>query len=298
MSARFFGKSEQPLFGIFHPARGRSGSNNNVLICPPLGHEFVRTHWALRNLASKLSRKGMNVFRFDYRGTGDSSGEIENVTSLQQLVDDATSAAIELLETVNEPNAKLSIIGLRMGGVIGALAANELSEDHVVADNVLCWDCPRDGATYLSELRSMHRRMVDLWSSKIETENSDSHEEILGFRFSRSVLNEIEQYQAENLPSHYLNKLTAVNSSNASAAWANLDAESVSEEDAEWSLVTTEDPSDWDDLNYIEEAWLPTHGSANVVDLLSQPTPKRTSQRSSQTNTQTTSANKVPVGAK
>ena len=295
MSARFFGKSKQPLFGIFHPARGRSAAKYNVLICPPLGHEFVRTHWALRNLASKLSRKGVNVFRFDYRGTGDSSGEIEDVASLQDFVSDATYAAVELLETVNDPKAKLRIVGLRMGGVIGALAAQELAEDQVVADRILCWDSPFNGAAYLSELRSMHSRMVDLWSSKIETVNSATHEEILGFRFGRSLLKDIESYDAENLPFHYLSNLTAVNSSNDSLGWANLPDGSVSQDKANWSVTTTEDPSDWDDLNYIEEAWLPIHGSTSVVDLLTQPI--SAPRRFAGTNSTSTNANTAPVGA-
>lgn len=270
MSARFFGRSEQPLFGTFHPARGRGGAKRCVLLCPPLGHELIRSHWAIRNLAAKLTRKGINVFRFDYRGTGDSAGDIEDVASLQELVEDALTAAVELLDTVNDPSPKLSFAGLRLGGVVAAMAAKQLADNQLFADATLCWDCPRDGETYLRELRAMHGRMIDLWTSKVATEKTETHEEILGFRYQSSLLKDIQQFRADDVPHLDRGELQAIVSGETGDRWHDAPAH--------WSVVQTDDPSDWSDLNYIEEAWLPIDGSSKMVELLqpeSQPRPSK-----------------------
>ena len=45
--------------------------------CQPLGHEYIRAHRTFNQLAAGLARAGFPVLRFDYSGTGDSSGADE-----------------------------------------------------------------------------------------------------------------------------------------------------------------------------------------------------------------------------
>ena len=79
MNLHFFGDSDAPLFGAHHPAR-RKSTGKAVVICPPIGHEYGRTHWMLRLLSAQLAREGVHVLRFDYFGTGDSGGFVEDLS--------------------------------------------------------------------------------------------------------------------------------------------------------------------------------------------------------------------------
>ena len=65
-----------------------------AVLCAPWGQEYMRTHRALRQLATQLDRAGIHVFRFDYFGTGDSSGDSDAGTPLR-WIEDIRSAADE-----------------------------------------------------------------------------------------------------------------------------------------------------------------------------------------------------------
>lgn len=245
MHPRYFRKIDRPLFAVFHPARGRSESASNVLMCPAIGHEYIRSHWALRSLASNLSRESMNVLRFDYLGIGDSANDMPDVESLDTWVADTCDAAVELLDEVGKSDKPISIIGLRLGAAIATLAASRLADDGVDT-NLILWEPVINGNHFLTELRTMHQQMLDLWVAKVSTENSDSHEEILGFRYTRSLLREIEALNLLETP--------APASAMVRAYTSNTD-----EKTPDWftNVNRTDDKYDWGDANYIEEAWLP-----------------------------------------
>jgi alpha/beta superfamily hydrolase len=84
--AFFFGPGNQQVFATYHPAAGGGGQVLTV-ICPPLFSDYMRTQLALRELAISLAERGQHVLRFDYRGTGDSIGEIGEVTVSNWLED-------------------------------------------------------------------------------------------------------------------------------------------------------------------------------------------------------------------
>jgi len=146
-----FGKSKSPLFGIHHPptatGAGRPGA---VLLCNPFGQEAIRAHRIYSVLAQKLSRLGLHVFRFDYTGTGDSSGEVEDGGQAQWL-DDIIEAHDELAATA-EVN-RIAWVGLRYGATLAVLAAEKVARP--LAD-VILWDPVVNGAAYVSELLEMH----------------------------------------------------------------------------------------------------------------------------------------------
>ena len=49
MEAMFFGQSTAPLYGVYHPANLSSDRMEGIVICPPFGQEYMRSHRALRN---------------------------------------------------------------------------------------------------------------------------------------------------------------------------------------------------------------------------------------------------------
>ena len=187
MTPYFFGQTQQQLFGALHHApKSKSAAHRTVVICPPIGQEYIRTHWSLRLLARQISRKGINVLRMDYRGIGDSAGLNEATTSIKQWHQDVHSAIDFACEKTDSQNVML--IGLRYGGAIASAVAAESSN----VNSLILWEPVIDTAAYLQSLRTMHKQMTDLWVTKIKTPNDNEQEEILGSRYSRQLLQEIQ----------------------------------------------------------------------------------------------------------
>jgi alpha-beta hydrolase superfamily lysophospholipase len=70
-SARSTGRT---LFG-WYDAPTRGSARGGILLCNPVGDDSVRAHRPLRHLAQRLANEGFAVLRFDYDGTGDSTGD-------------------------------------------------------------------------------------------------------------------------------------------------------------------------------------------------------------------------------
>ncbi len=68
-----------------------------VVLCYPIGQEYIRSHRAIYQLAVRLSQAGFHVLRFDYFGCGDSEGDFEE-GSLAQWTSDIHSAIAEIQE--------------------------------------------------------------------------------------------------------------------------------------------------------------------------------------------------------
>ena len=157
-----------------------------AIICPPIGQEYIRTHWALRQLAFQLARKGIHVLRMDYHGMGDSAGSIEQVESLHCWTQDIEQAIAHLQEVSGAANTML--IGQRFGACLAA----EVARSSPTVNSLVLWEPIVDGQSYIDQLRKIHHQMLDLWVCKMETPNDDQIEEILGYQFSRSLVSEIE----------------------------------------------------------------------------------------------------------
>ncbi|MEZ6088490.1 MAG: alpha/beta hydrolase [Pirellulaceae bacterium] len=260
MNTHYFGSSQQPLLGIHHPPRLGTSRDHAVLICAPIAHEHLRTHWALRLLAQRLAREGFDVMRFDYTGIGDSYASTEEVDSLHRWVDDVQLATDDLL--AESGCSRLSMIGLRFGTVLAMLAARDpLSVDHLIL-----WEPVLDGEDYLRQLRHMHDRMIDLWVCPVTTQDDDLGEEILGFTYPRALLNEIAAIDTVKL-SPDCNRLTIIDGQGESPTdVAKRLTNAKRSFSCPTSVVEAIDRSDWDDLRQIETAWLPAHSQTVVIN--------------------------------
>lgn len=142
MNPFFFGRSDRPLFGAYSPARPASENSRSVLLCYPVGSEYMRAHRAFRQLNTLLNRAGMNVFRFDYSCTGDSAGAGEEAT-VEEWLEDIDWAMDELMD--NALSDSISILGLRWGATLAALACRERDE----VDHLVLWDPVVSGESYV-----------------------------------------------------------------------------------------------------------------------------------------------------
>ncbi len=147
MNPFFFGRSQRPLFGIYHPPK--SGAKPiGVVLCPPIGQEYMRTHRALRQLALQLNKAGVHALRFDYSGIGDSAGDNTDA-ALDTWIDDTRSAIDELKDTAGLRS--VCLVGIRLGASVAYLAAM----DRMDVDAVVLWDPVVNGRDYVAELLSL-----------------------------------------------------------------------------------------------------------------------------------------------
>ena len=144
MNPVFFGSSERPLFGVYHPPKAKQARKTGIVLCYPMGQEYMRAHRAFRQLALGLQRAGFHVLRFDYSGTGDSGGEGTSGT-MARWAEDVATAIDELKETAEV--SRVSLVGLRLGAALSALAAASRTD----IEAVVMWDPVVNGRSYLEE---------------------------------------------------------------------------------------------------------------------------------------------------
>src|ERR1041385_3953899 len=134
MIPNFFGSSDNPLFGVYHPPRGARPRDTGVLLCYPAPQEYMRTHWAFRKLAWMLAKEGFHVFRFDYFGTGDSAGATEE-GRIATWRDNVVTAARELRDLASV--TKVAAVGFRLGATLAATARDLPLTDLVLWEPVV-----------------------------------------------------------------------------------------------------------------------------------------------------------------
>lgn len=144
MNPFFFGRSECPLFGIYHAPKGNARPMG-VVLCPPIGQEYMRTHRALRQLSLQLNKSGAHALRFDYSGVGDSSG-VDAEATMSAWLGDVCAAIDELKDTAGVAN--VSVVGIRLGASLAYLATQARTD----IDQVVLWDPVVKGSDYVAEL--------------------------------------------------------------------------------------------------------------------------------------------------
>jgi pimeloyl-ACP methyl ester carboxylesterase len=188
MKFLFFGSAERKLYGSYHPAGqvgGQGTRSQGIVLCYPGVQEYNVTHGAFRKLAALLSRSGVHVLRFDYFGTGDSAGRIED-GSPEEWISDIRTAVAELSELAGV--RRISLVGFRLGA---ALAATAVSRGLEVADLVL-WDPIVIGRDYVKELEQKDRQqnIVLLHPTSRFQRN---RRELLGYPFPLALRASLEQ---------------------------------------------------------------------------------------------------------
>ncbi len=95
-----------------------------------MGYEYTHSYRTLLHLADTLAREGLPALRFDFYGTGTSPGDALSPQLLTTWVDDVHAAARFLEETTGGVS---SLLGLRLGATLAALAASRAPVAQLVA---------------------------------------------------------------------------------------------------------------------------------------------------------------------
>ncbi len=120
-----------------------------ILLCPPVGHEYMCSYRSFRTLARGLAGRGFPVMRFDYSGTGDSADPADDGSLVPVWVDGVSLAADELRH--RSGCDRLAFVGLRFGASLAALAAS--GRDDV--DSLVLWSPCTSGRSFVRQTRML-----------------------------------------------------------------------------------------------------------------------------------------------
>jgi len=188
----YFGYPDRRLFGVYHPPGRRPDHRTAVVLCAPIGQEFIRSHRAFLVLATLLSRAGYPTLRFDYYGTGDSSGD-SAAGSITQWTDDVSTAVEEVCG--RSGMEQVCLIGLRLGAALSILAAGSRADVHAV----VLWDPVIRGVEYLQEIFAAHAQWLQ--GSFASTKSVPAPpQEALGFPIGAGLQAEIQGVDLLQLP--------------------------------------------------------------------------------------------------
>jgi len=204
MTPMLFGPPERQLMGLFHPAEHKEGQPRlAVLLCPPLGQEQIRTQRLFRVLADRLTRSGIDAFRFDYYGTGDSGGD-EEEGEFEGWQRDIAAAHAQLQQLCGG-TVRTVWLGARLGASLAALAAH--AAPHGPARMVL-WDPVVNGAAYLDELRAAHVDAIEQsyciperdLRRRLAQDPDAFTDDLIGFAASPLLRHQLRALSAQRLP--------------------------------------------------------------------------------------------------
>lgn len=145
----------QKIFAVFHRP-DTVEKHSALLICHGLAGNKAGRFRLYVDLAQRLSRAGIAVLRFDYRGCGDSEGEFAQMTPIDNLSD--TMLAIDFLASHPHVDAeKMGIFGRSFGGPIAVQAAAQFKK----IKSLVLW-CPMfNGDQWRDQWQLVHSNAVD-----------------------------------------------------------------------------------------------------------------------------------------
>ena len=144
----FIAATGRPLFVWHHapPSHLRRGAG--VVLCQPLGYEYMSAYRSWRILATRLAALGFDVLRVDYDGTGDSEGDYDDPDRVGAWLR-SIDCAIDEARMLSGSNV-VALIGLRAGAMLALQAAAARGG----VDRLVLWSPFLSGRAYLREVKA------------------------------------------------------------------------------------------------------------------------------------------------
>ncbi len=171
----FFGSSAARLFGCYHAPRRGAARDCGVVLCYPMGHEYIVSHRAYQKLAVRIAQAGFPVLRFDFYGCGDSAGNGDQ-EHLDPWLADITTAVDEIRHRARV--SKVCLVGLRLGGSLAVLAGAQRGD----IEGIVLWDPVISGKMYVEQLTLIHHETLQHGNTPPPSDRvKQGPTEILGF---------------------------------------------------------------------------------------------------------------------
>jgi uncharacterized protein len=252
----FFNGESKHLFGAFYEPVAQQLGGTPVLICPPIGHEYVRCYNPIRKLCGRLAQNGFGVLKFDYCGLGDSYGDGSEV-DISEWRDNIRAAAKELCRRSGQTD--ITIVGLRFGATLAA----GIRFEGVVARSFVIWDPIVSGNTYLTKLRELHQAcLVDSLRYRTLQPHRTTDTELLGFRYPSRLQNSMSALSLLNKPFPYNNCFLLT--SNQSPEYDELIQSLNRNTKGRFTHEMVQEPAGWDDTRQVESALVANRAVAAI----------------------------------
>ncbi len=144
----YFGCENNRLLGWLHKAPFVKQGDCCVVLCPPLGVEYMSTYRSIRYIADYFALAGIPALRFDYHGTGDSSGYNRNEDRVPFWIESIEQAYQQIKLATG--CSKVGMFGLRLGATLATLAAEKLELEFLIL-----WSPLESGRRYIREIKTI-----------------------------------------------------------------------------------------------------------------------------------------------
>ncbi|MFK7730987.1 MAG: alpha/beta hydrolase [Pseudomonadales bacterium] len=255
MHRYFIEDSAEKIYAVYQEPDLAADRNRAVLLVYPDGQEYMRSHRLYLQIAKELSRVGFHVLRFDFYGTGDSTGDHADA-SLACWQDNINRCAQELIDISGTQS--LSIFAARLGATIASsVAISSAQLQHFIAlDPVL------EPSTHLEGKQDQHRDMLaDLNRFQFDRSDTLANGDILGYEYSAQLCSELRGFTF-NIPQNAYQQSTALLS--------NRECKAVDFTAHGFDHVQSLEQSNyhWDDLAALEVLLSPGRLPAQISDIL------------------------------
>lgn len=189
MEPFYFGQTDNELLGQYHAPQGVP-RDAAVLVCAPFLTDYMRTHSMLRTLALDLADLGYPTLRFDYLGTGDSSGDL-STASVESWCRNISDAGHEL-QAISGANHVI-VFGIRLGALLAVEALKEpmRAKRFILLDPILC------GSQYLLELRQSYDGLLRSHDQLTEEDKKLANEVETGYAIPQRLSDEITKLKLD-----------------------------------------------------------------------------------------------------
>ena len=217
------------LFGVLHLPGGpgshasrvtRHASRLGLVFCPPFAEEHKQGYRVFVEMARRLERLGYPSLRFDYRGTGDSSGPFTDFSLAGAMRDIAAATAFLRQRAAVED---IGLIGLRLGASLAlqsvgcGVRSAECGMENAKSDSrvtrhasrvtppscLVLWQPIVDGALFyrLNIRRMLVRQMMTHGKATGERATGEADTiDLDGFLASRAMCEEIKALRIDECP--------------------------------------------------------------------------------------------------
>ncbi|MCF6235878.1 MAG: hypothetical protein L3J70_05825 [Gammaproteobacteria bacterium] len=144
----YFGPDGKKLIGWLHTNATTENLDTAVVVCPPLAVEYMSTYRSMRYVADYFALAGIPAIRFDYHGTGDSSGFNDEGNRLDHWLWSIEQAMSEVKKLSG--CSKVGLFGLRMGATLASLVSARVDVDFLVL-----WAALESGRRYIREIKTI-----------------------------------------------------------------------------------------------------------------------------------------------
>jgi dipeptidyl aminopeptidase/acylaminoacyl peptidase len=165
----------QQIVGMLHLPEGRGRFPAALLLHGFTGNKS-ETHRMFVKLSRQLVQHGIASLRFDFRGSGDSAGDFEDLT-IRSEVADALEAIRFLAHHKRINSRRLALVGFSMGG---AVASHVVGRERSRFKSLVLWAPVAEGAGILDELST-----PEAVNSLAETGITDYEGNLVGLQFVR-----------------------------------------------------------------------------------------------------------------